>query len=288
MDIAVEGQSSASPHSPAPGSVPALEIRNLSKSYGGKPAVDNLSLTIPQGQFHALLGPNGAGKTTTLRIVAGLIRADSGSAAILGHDVTAETMTSKRLLAFLPDDPLLYGKLKPLEYLEFVAGLWSIESDVAAKRAEEYLKWLDLWVNTNEYIEGFSRGMRQKLALAGALIHDPQVMILDEPLTGLDAAAARQVKDLLIERVRAGGTIVLTTHILEMAERLAERISIIQRGKIIAEGTLDDLRVQAAETSAGATLEDVFLGLTADKVTDNAGGNAFAAAPLPNQAPPAR
>jgi ABC-2 type transport system ATP-binding protein len=253
----------------------ALEIKGLIKNFGGKYAVDNLDLTIPQGEFHALLGPNGAGKTTTLRIVAGLLKADAGSAAILGHDIATDAIAAKRLLAFLPDDPLLYGKLKPLEYLEFVAGLWSVDGDIAAPRAEELLKWLDLWNNTNELIEGFSRGMRQKLALAGALIHDPRVLILDEPLTGLDAAAARQVKDLLIQRVKKGNTIVLTTHILEMAERLAERISIIQKGKIIAQGSLEELRALAASRSpisaqAGsntggardATLEDVFLGLT--------------------------
>jgi ABC-2 type transport system ATP-binding protein len=243
--------------------IPALEITGLMKNFGGKYAVDNLSLTIPQGEFHALLGPNGAGKTTTLRIVAGLLKADHGTAAILGHDVVTDAAESKRVLAFLPDDPLLYGKLKPLEYLEFVAGLWSIAPDIAAARAEEYLKWLDLWKNTNELIEGFSRGMRQKLALAGALIHDPRVMILDEPLTGLDAAAARQVKDLLLQRVKAGSTVILTTHILEMAERLAERISIIQKGKIIAQGTLEELRALAASRGS-ATLEDVFLELTAD------------------------
>lgn len=253
----------------------ALEIKGLVKHFGGKYAVDNLDLTIPQGEFHALLGPNGAGKTTTLRIVAGLLKADAGSAAILGHDIATDAIAAKRLLAFLPDDPLLYGKLKPLEYLEFVAGLWSVDGDAAASRAEELLKWLDLWNNTNELIEGFSRGMRQKLALAGALIHDPKVLILDEPLTGLDAAAARQVKDLLIERVKKSNTIVLTTHILEMAERLAERISIIQKGKIIAQGTLDELRALASSQSPDftqegsntgaardATLEDVFLGLT--------------------------
>lgn len=253
----------------------ALEIKGLVKHFGDKYAVDNLDLTIPQGEFHALLGPNGAGKTTTLRIVAGLLKADAGSAAILGHDIATDAIAAKQLLAFLPDDPLLYGKLKPLEYLEFVAGLWSVDGDAAASRAEELLKWLDLWNNTNELIEGFSRGMRQKLALAGALIHDPKVLILDEPLTGLDAAAARQVKDLLIERVKKGNTIVLTTHILEMAERLAERISIIQKGKIIAQGTLDELRALASSRSPDftqegsntgaardATLEDVFLGLT--------------------------
>ncbi len=244
---------------------PALEIKNLVKHFGDKVAVDHLDLTIPQGEFHALLGPNGAGKTTTLRMVAGLLKADSGSAAIMGHDIATDALAAKKLLAFLPDDPLLYGKLKPLEYLEFVAGLWRIDGDVAAPRAEELLKWLDLWNNTNELIEGFSRGMRQKLALAGALIHDPQVLILDEPLTGLDAAAARQVKDILLERVKHGNTIVLTTHILEMAERLAECISIIQKGKIIAQGSLDELRDLAKSpngANGGATLEEVFLGLT--------------------------
>jgi ABC-2 type transport system ATP-binding protein len=245
----------------------ALEISGLVKSFGGKTAVDHLDLLIPRGEFHALLGPNGAGKTTTLRIVAGLLKADAGFARILGHDIAGSPTEAKRLLAFLPDDPLLYGKLKPLEYLEFVAGLWGIDANAAALRAEELLRWLDLWGNTNEYIEGFSRGMRQKLALAGALIHDPQVLILDEPLTGLDAAAARQVKDLLLERVRQGNSIILTTHILEMAERLAERISIIQKGRIIAQGSLDELRTLAQTQAAarglpGATLEDVFLELT--------------------------
>ena len=239
---------------------PALEISGLVKHFGGKPAVDCLDLAIPRGEFHALLGPNGAGKTTTLRMVAGLLRPDAGTARILGHDITADPIAAKRVLAFLPDDPLLYGKLRPLEYLEFVAGLWGLSPTVAAPRAEELLRWLDLWDRTGELIEGFSRGMRQKLALAGALIHDPQVLILDEPLTGLDAQAARQVKDLLVARVAQGNTVVLTTHILEIAERLAQRISIIRGGRIIAQGTLDELRAGAGATG---TLEDVFLQLTA-------------------------
>ena len=243
----------------------ALEITGLMKSFGGKPAVDRLDLSIPRGEFHALLGPNGAGKTTTLRMVAGLLKPDAGSASILGHDITSAPMQAKQLLAFLPDDPLLYGKLRPLEYLEFVAGLWGIEPGAAAPRAEDLLRWLDLWTHTHELVEGFSRGMRQKLALAGALIHDPQLLILDEPLTGLDAGAARQVKDLLVERVARGNTVVLTTHILEIAERLAQRISIVQRGRIIAQGSLDELRERAAtQGGPGATLEDVFLQLTAN------------------------
>jgi ABC-2 type transport system ATP-binding protein len=241
---------------------PALDIAGLCKQFGHKPAVDRLDLRIPQGEFHALLGPNGAGKTTTLRIVAGLLRPDAGSVRILGHDVRRDPMGAKRLLAFLPDDPLLYGKLRPLEYLEFVAGLWGVAPATAEPRAEELLRWLDLWTHTGELVDGFSRGMRQKLALAGALIHDPRVLILDEPLTGLDAGAARQVKDLLVARVAQGHTVILTTHILEIAERIAQRISIIQAGRIIAQGTLDELRAASA-AGGGTTLEDVFLQLTA-------------------------
>jgi len=240
----------------------ALEIAGLTKRFDAVAAVDRLDLVIPQGEFHALLGPNGAGKTTTLRIVAGLLKADEGRVAVLGHDVATDATAAKRVLSFLPDDPLVYDKLDALEYLEFVAGLWSLPGDVAARRAEELLRWLDLWPQARQRAEGYSRGMRQKLALAGALIHAPQVLILDEPLTGLDAAAARQVKDLLLQRVREGCTVILTTHILEIAERLAERISIIQRGRIVAQGSLDELRAQAAGTGGGSTLEDVFLELT--------------------------
>lgn len=238
----------------------ALVITGLTKHFGDKTAVSNLDLTIPPGQFHALLGPNGAGKTTTLRIVAGLLKPDAGQVSIFGHDTVRDTKAAKRITAFLPDDPMLYGKLNPLEYLEFVAGLWAVDATRAASRAEDLLKWLELWDNRVEYTEGFSRGMRQKLALAGALIHEPKLMILDEPLTGLDARAAKAVKDMLIDFVAKGNTVVLTTHILDIAERIAERISIIAKGRIVAQGTLEELR--ALSGVAGASLEDVFLNLT--------------------------
>ena len=186
-----------------------------------------------------------------------------------GHYIARDGISAKRVTAFLPDDPLLYGKLNALEYLEFVAGLWRIDAVDAAARAEELLNWLELWDNRSEYVEGFSRGMRQKLALAGALIHRPKLLILDEPLTGLDAHAAKAVKDMLVDYVRRGNTVLLTTHILEIAERLAERISIIQKGRIVAQGTLAELRARMAGAAGspvendGATLEDVFLNLTA-------------------------
>ncbi len=245
-------------------SSPALRINGLAKSFGAKKAVDGLDLLVPAGEFHALLGPNGAGKTTTLRMVAGLLRADAGSVHIYGHDAASAAPDAKKVTAFLPDDPLLYGKLTPLEYLEFVSGLWGVPADAAEKRARELLEWLELWNDRGEYTEGFSRGMRQKLALAGAMIHEPRLMILDEPLTGLDARAARSVKDMLSDYVKRGNTVLLTTHILEIAERLAERISIILGGRIVAQGTLDELRSRAgaAAGAGGGTLEDVFLQLT--------------------------
>jgi ABC-2 type transport system ATP-binding protein len=236
---------------------PALRLSGLRKSFG-RPAVDGLDLTVRRGELYALLGPNGAGKTTTLRMVTGLLAPDAGDVQVLGIDLARDPAGAKRGMAYLPDDPLLYGKLRPTEYLEFVAGLWGIRAQDAEPRARRLLDWLDLTKHAHELTEGFSRGMKQKLALAGALIHEPELLILDEPLTGLDAAAARQVKDLLVSHVEQGGTVILTTHILEVAERLAQRIGIIRQGRLIAEGTLAELR----ERTQGGSLEDVFLHLT--------------------------
>jgi ABC-2 type transport system ATP-binding protein len=236
---------------------PALQLRALHKAFG-RPAVDGLDLSVRRGELYALLGPNGAGKTTTLRMVTGLVAPDAGQVEVFGIDLARDPSAAKRKMAYLPDDPLLYGKLKPTEYLEFVAGLWGIGADEAEPRARRLLDWLDLSKHAHELTEGFSRGMKQKLALAGALIHEPELLILDEPLTGLDAAAARQVKDLLLSHVEQGGTVILTTHILEVAERLAQRIGIIRQGRLIAEGTLAELR----ERTLGGSLEDVFLQLT--------------------------
>jgi len=241
--------------------VAALTVSKLRKTFA-KVAVDDLDLTVRAGELYALLGPNGAGKTTTLRMVAGLLAPDSGGIDIFGVDAVADPMAAKRRVAWLPDDALLYDKLSPLEYLEFVAGLWGIDPGQAATRAEELLRWLDLWESRDARCETFSRGMKQKTALAGALIHDPALLILDEPLTGLDAGAARQVKDLLVRRVADGGTVILTTHILEVAERLADRIGIIRAGRLVAEGTLAELR--SLRGSADASLEEMFIALAAE------------------------
>lgn len=238
---------------------PALSLRGLTKIFN-KPAVDQLDLSVRPGEFYALLGPNGAGKTTTLRMVAGLLPPTSGSIEIFGIDAVRNPIEAKRITAWLPDEPMLYDKLDPLEYLEFVAGLWDVEPRRAEANAEELLNVLGLWDHRFERCEGFSRGMKQKVALAGALIHEPRLLMLDEPLTGLDAAIARQVKEILNRRVRAGATIILTTHILEVAERLASRIGIINHGRLIAQGTLEELRQHAGHTNS--SLEDVFLDLT--------------------------
>ncbi|HWE47623.1 MAG TPA: ABC transporter ATP-binding protein [Caulobacteraceae bacterium] len=240
----------------------ALRLRGLSKTYGGKIAVDKLDLDVRAGELYALLGPNGAGKTTTLRMVAGLLKPDAGTIELFGIDALKDPSAAKQITAWAPDEPLLYDKLTPVEYLDFVAGLWGVDPKVGRKRTEDLLKWLDLWDQRQQRCEGFSRGMKQKTSLAGALIHEPKLLILDEPLTGLDAAAAREVKDLLQERARAGATVILTTHILEVAERIADRIGIIARGKLLAQGTLEELRNQTGADQS--SLEDVFLRLTAE------------------------
>jgi ABC-2 type transport system ATP-binding protein len=246
-----------------------LEIRGLVKRFD-RPAVDGLDLSVRAGEFYALLGPNGAGKTTTLRMVAGLLAPDAGSILVAGIDARAEPVAAKRVMAWVSDEPMIYDKLTPFEYLEFVAGLWGIEARAAELRAATLMDWLGLAPHAHERCEGFSKGMRQKVALAGALVHDPQLIILDEPLTGLDAGSARQVKTVLRERVAAGGTVIMTTHILEVAERMADRIGVIASGKLIAEGTLDDLRRQAGKGTScagvgGSSLEDTFLALVAEQ-----------------------
>jgi ABC-2 type transport system ATP-binding protein len=240
----------------------ALEITGLTKSFD-RPAVDGLDLTVRAGEFYALLGANGAGKTTTLKMVVGLLAPDAGSISVLGIDALADPVSAKQIMAWISDEPMIYDKLTPFEYLEFVAGLWAVDAAVGEARTLDLLGWLGLGDHAHERCEGFSKGMRQKVALAGALVHDPKVIILDEPLTGLDAASARQVKTVLSERVRAGGTVIMTTHILEVAERMADRIGVIAGGRLIAHGTLDELRAQAGKTAT--SLEDTFLTLIADQ-----------------------
>jgi ABC-2 type transport system ATP-binding protein len=236
----------------------ALQLRGLTKRFD-RLAVDALDLRIREGEFYALLGPNGAGKTTTLRMVAGLLKPDAGEITVLGIDALKDPVAAKQVTAWVSDEPMIYDKLTPLEYLEFVAGLWGIDPKISQPSAQHLLVSLGLEPHLDERCEGFSKGMRQKVALAGALVHDPRLIILDEPLTGLDAVSARHVKGLLQDRVRAGCTVIMTTHILEVAERMADRIGVIAAGRLIAEGTLAELREQNGKNDT--SLEDMFIAL---------------------------
>jgi ABC-2 type transport system ATP-binding protein len=241
----------------------ALQVKTLSKSYL-TPAVDSLSLSIPAGEFYALLGPNGAGKTTTLRMVCGLLKPDWGEIRVFGRDMIDDAREAKRLIAYVPDEPPVYDKLSGWEYLEFVAGLWGIEAAEAEPEAKRLLELLALADAAGQRVETYSRGMKQKLALAGALIHKPRLLVLDEPLTGVDALAAHQIKEMLTRHALEGGSVILSTHILEVAERLADRIGVIAHGRLVAEGPLDQLREQVGRKDG--SLEDVFLELTRDEV----------------------
>jgi ABC-2 type transport system ATP-binding protein len=236
----------------------ALEIRGLAKHFE-RPAVDGLDLTVRAGEFYTLLGPNGAGKTTTLRMVTGLLEPDRGSITVFGIDALADPVGAKQIIAWLSDEPMIYDKLTPVEYLQFVAGLWAVESDLAKARARDLIGWLGLKADAQERCERLSRGTRQKVALAGALVHEPRLIILDEPFTGLDAGSARLVKSVLRERARSGCAVIMTTHILEVAERMADRIGVMVAGRLLAEGNLDALRRQVG--AGHASLEDTFLAL---------------------------
>jgi ABC-2 type transport system ATP-binding protein len=236
----------------------ALEIRGLAKQFD-RPAVDGLDLAVRAGEFYTLLGPNGAGKTTTLRMAAGLLKPDRGSIRVFDIDVLADPVAAKQVMAWLSDEPMIYDRLTPMEYLYFVAGLWGVASDIAEARASDLVAWLGLATYADERCEGLSKGTRQKVALAGALVHEPRLIILDEPFTGLDAASARLVKNVLRDRVAQGCSVIMTTHILDVAERMADRIGVMSYGRLVAEGTLEELRRQAG--SGHATLEDTFLAL---------------------------
>jgi len=242
---------------------PALQIRGLCKSFD-RPAVDHLDLTVRAGEFYSLLGPNGAGKTTTLRMVTGLLKPDRGGIAVFGIDVLTDSVAAKQVMAWVSDEPMIYDRLTPLEYLYFVAGLWSVDQATAEARSQQLIGWLGLAAQAQERCEGLSKGTRQKVALAGALVHEPRLIILDEPFTGLDAASARLVKNVLRERVAAGCSVIMTTHILEVAERMADRIGVLAHGRLIAEGTLDEWHRRTGKNAT--SLEDTFLTLVTDPV----------------------
>ncbi len=237
-----------------------IAIRNISKSYnkGAVKAVDNLNLTVEKGEIFGFLGPNGAGKTTTIKMIVGLLNPDSGNISINGFDNHVSPMDAKRSIGYVPDNPDLYDRLTGTEYLNFMADVYQVPAGVRKDRIAHYLEMLDLKDAAADLIKSYSHGMKQKIALTGALIHDPAVWILDEPMVGLDPKSAHLLKEQMREHCDKGNTVFFSTHILEVAEKLCDRIGIINKGKLIAIGTMDELRQGDNKES----LENIFLELT--------------------------
>ena len=237
-----------------------IQLFDLTKKYGTFTAVNRVTLTVPKGSLYGFLGPNGAGKTTTLRMIAGILRPTTGRVLIGGDDVATHPLAAKMRLGFIPDRPFVYDKLTGAEFLRFVAGLYGQEGQVVERRVDELLDVFELATWKNELIESYSHGMRQKLIISSALIHRPEVIVVDEPMVGLDPRAARLLKDLFRGFVARGGTVLMSTHTLEIAEAICDRLAIIQGGRIVAAGAMPDLRRQHDAGDLG--LEDLFLRLT--------------------------
>lgn len=237
---------------------PLIEAVALQKRYGETEAVRGVDLAVRPGEIFGFLGPNGAGKTTTIKMLVGLLRPSAGVARIGGHDIQREPLAAKALIGYVPDQPYLPEKLTAREFLEFIAGLYQLDRAVAQRRGEELLKLFALEDRADELVGGYSHGMRQKTALAGALLHSPRAFFLDEPTVGLDPRSARLIKDILREVSGRGSAVFMSTHILEIAERMCDRVAIINQGQVIATGTMDELRAGRS----GESLEDIFLALT--------------------------
>jgi ABC-2 type transport system ATP-binding protein len=232
---------------------PAIAVHDLKKIYEGKAAVDGLSLTVPRGSFFGFLGPNGAGKSTTIRMLTGLIPPTSGTIELLGLPMPAEETAIKQRIGLVPDDSLLFDRLTGLEFLEFVGRMYSLPRPMARERAAELLELFELANQGRKIIAEYSKGMRKRVAMAASLIHKPELFLMDEPFEGVDAVGARLMKDILLDQVKNGATIFLTSHVLEVVERLCDHAAIINDGRIVAEGSMAELR------NGSETLEDVFV-----------------------------
>src|SRR6266699_2342708 len=231
----------------------AISVRDLRKVYGNKAAVDGLSLTVPRGCFFGFLGPNGAGKSTTIRMLTGLIPPTSGSIELLGMPMPGQALEIKKRIGLVPDESLLFDRLTGAEFLEFVGRMYGLARPVARERARALLGLFELEDNNRKLIAEYSKGMRKRVAMAASLIHHPDLFLMDEPFEGVDAVGARLMKDILLDQVRRGATIFLTSHVLEVVERLCDYAAIIDKGKIVAEGSMQDLR------AGSETLEDGFV-----------------------------
>jgi ABC-2 type transport system ATP-binding protein len=244
----------------ATNSTPAVELKNVVKHYSEILAVDQVDLNIKPGEIFGLLGPNGSGKSTTLKMLLGLVQPDSGSVNVLGIDVQKDPVAVKRLLGYVPEAPRLYEFLTGIEYLDFIGDVYGMRTEEKRTRINEYLKALQLEGREGDMISSYSEGMKQKIALISAFLHRPKLLILDEPLSGLDPRSARIVKDLLHELKEQGVTTIMSTHVLEIAQALCDRIGIMYHGKLLALGAMDELRQMAKLPDSG--LEDIFLKLT--------------------------
>ncbi len=237
-----------------------IRLESLTKLYGSFVAVDDITLHVPRGVLYGFLGPNGAGKTTTLRMIAGILRPSQGRVLLGGDDVHQRPLAAKLRLGFIPDRPFVYDKLTGAEFLRFVAGLYGQEGDVVERRIAELLEVFELTSWQDELVESYSHGMRQKLIISSALIHRPECIVVDEPMVGLDPKAARLLKNIFRQFVGKGGTVLMSTHTLEVAEAMCDQVAIIQHGRIVASGTVADLRRQ--HQAGDASLEELFLKLT--------------------------
>ena len=237
-----------------------IEARNLMKRYGDKMAVNNVSLEVHGGEVFGFVGPNGAGKTTTIKMIVGLLQPTSGTVKVAGYDVQTQPLLAKASSGYVPDTPNLYAKLTGRELLRFVGDLYNLDRKQAAQRTDELLRMFDLSAAADDTVDSYSHGMQQKASLASALMHDPKVLVLDEPTVGLDPKSARLIKDILRQMAERGGAVFLSTHILEIAERMCDRIGIINKGELVAVGTMNELRSRAKVGEV--SLEDIFLGLT--------------------------
>jgi ABC-2 type transport system ATP-binding protein len=240
----------------ATGTANAIETRGLRKLFGEFVAVDGIDLVVPRGSFYGFLGPNGAGKSTTIKCLTGLLRPSSGTFTLLDLDPVADPIKVKRQVGVVPEDLALFDRLTGAETLSFVAQVHGIDRIEARERSRELLVLMDLTKSANEMVADYSHGMRKKIALSAALLPAPRLLFLDEPFEGIDAIASRQIKDLLTAYVRGGGTVFLTTHILEIVERLCDHIGIISRGRLVAQGSMAELRAGGA---SGASLEERFM-----------------------------
>ncbi len=252
-----------------PGIALLLRASGLCKRYGSFPAVQDLDLNLRRGEIYGLLGPNGSGKSTTIRMLTGILAPTSGSINIAGHDLTKEPEKAKAAIGYVPDEPLLYEKLSAVEFLEFIAELYDVPRSVRSPRIQSLLNTLDLSHKSADLIQSYSRGMKQKISIAAALLPEPQILIMDEPVTGLDPISARILKGILRRMARNGKAVIMSTHLLEIAEHLCDRIGILAEGTLMAEGTMEELSSMSRQADfsgashENATLEDIFIQLAA-------------------------